>query len=192
MKIGETLYIKDRKKWRLWLEKNHTKKKEIWLIYYKKHTGKPRIPYDDAVEEALCYGWIDSTVKRIDDVKYAQKYTPRNPKSIWSHLNIERAKKMIQMKKMRKVGVQLYEEAMKSGRKVTGPRTLKKKLPIPPDLKKALAKNKKALNNFENLAPSAKLAYVYWVDTAKKDDTRQRRIKKTVELIAQNKKYGEK
>ena len=95
MLMGETIYITDRMKWRAWLRKNRKIKKEIWLIYYKKHTGKSRIAYDDAVEEALCYGWIDSTVKRIDNDRFAQKYTPRREKSNWSDLNIERAKKLI-------------------------------------------------------------------------------------------------
>ena len=87
MKVSKTLYITNRDDWRKWLEKNHDKEKEIWLIYYKKNTKKTRIPYDDAVEEALCFGWIDSTVKRLDEEKYAQKYTPRNTNRIWSELN---------------------------------------------------------------------------------------------------------
>jgi len=76
MEISESLYIINRTNWRVWLKKNHNKKNEIWLIFYKKHTGKPRLPYEDAVEEALCFGWIDSTVKRIDENKYAQRFTP--------------------------------------------------------------------------------------------------------------------
>ena len=79
---SDQLYVKTRKEWREWLRKNYNKKNEIWLIYYKKHTGKPRIPYDDAVEEALCYGWIDSTVKRVDEEIFIQKFTPRNKKSV--------------------------------------------------------------------------------------------------------------
>ena len=84
------LYITNRNEWREWLKKNHNKINEIWLIYFKKHTGTPRIPYDDAVEEALCYGWIDSTVKRIDEETFMQKFTPRKKKSIWSKLNKKR------------------------------------------------------------------------------------------------------
>jgi uncharacterized protein YdeI (YjbR/CyaY-like superfamily) len=81
MEIGRTLYITNRKAWRAWLAKNHAREKEIWLIYYKKHTGNPRIPYDDAVEEALCYGWIDSIIQRVDDERTAQRFSPRRPKS---------------------------------------------------------------------------------------------------------------
>jgi uncharacterized protein YdeI (YjbR/CyaY-like superfamily) len=80
MEIGRTLYITNRKAWRAWLAKNHAREKEIWLIYYKKHTGKPRIPYDDAVEEALFYVWIDSIIKRVDDERIAQRFSPRRPK----------------------------------------------------------------------------------------------------------------
>ena len=84
VEITETLYLTNRKQWRDWLEKNYNKKKDVWLIYYKKHTKKKTIPYDDAVEEALCFGWIDSTVKRIDDEKHVQRYSPRKLNSVWS------------------------------------------------------------------------------------------------------------
>jgi uncharacterized protein YdeI (YjbR/CyaY-like superfamily) len=190
MKITETLYITDREKWRVWLKKNHSKKKEIWLIYYKSHTGNPRIPYDDAVEEALCFGWIDSTVKRIDDERYAQKYTPRNPKSIWSELNISRAKKMIKEKKMTKVGLKLYEDAMKSGRKNARPRVIPQRLGILEDLTRALAKNKKAQENFSRFAPSYQKMYILWILDAKRKETRKKRIDEVVKRSAKNIKPG--
>jgi uncharacterized protein YdeI (YjbR/CyaY-like superfamily) len=97
---SKTLYVTNRTDWRSWLRKHHDREKEIWLIYYKQLTGKPRIPYEDAVEEALCFGWIDSTVKRLDQERYAQKFTPRRANSHWSVLNKKRAKKMIQAGKM--------------------------------------------------------------------------------------------
>jgi uncharacterized protein YdeI (YjbR/CyaY-like superfamily) len=92
MQITKTFYAKNRKEWRKWLEKNHGKETEIWLIYYRKSTGKPRISYNDAVEEALCFGWIDSIEKGLDEERFAQRFTPRKPKSNWSALNIERMK----------------------------------------------------------------------------------------------------
>ena len=95
MNITKTLYVTNRDDWRAWLAKNHDKKKEIWLTYYKKETGKMRIPQADAVEEALCYGWIDSTVKKIDNEQFIQRFTPRNPKSAWSDINRTRVKKLI-------------------------------------------------------------------------------------------------
>lgn len=186
-KPTEKLYVTDRDKWQMWLKKNHKTKKEIWLIYYKKHTGKPRIPYDDAVEEALCFGWIDSTVKRLDDEKFAQKFTPRSDKSRWSELNVKRAKKMMQEGRMTKAGLLLFKERDKKGLKA---KPLKKKLAIPPDLKKLLTKNKKAWQNFNNFAPSYKKLYIEWIMDAKKKETREKRIKQTVKWTAQNKKPG--
>ncbi|MGB2698321.1 MAG: YdeI/OmpD-associated family protein [Candidatus Zixiibacteriota bacterium] len=186
----EKLYVTDRDRWRTWLKKNHKIKKDIWLIYYKKHTGKPRIPYDDAVEEALCFGWIDSTVKRLDDEKYAQKFTPRNTKSNWSELNIKRARKMIQEKKMTQAGLSKCKDVLKSATKKPKTKTLKKKIVIPSDLKKALTKNKKALENFNNFAPSYKRMYIGWINSAKKKETIEKRIARVVEWSTQNKKPG--
>ncbi len=187
MKLGATLYVADRKSWRAWLAKRHKSETEIWLVYYKKHTGKPSIPYNDAVEEAICFGWIDGQVKKIDDERYAQRFSPRKVKSSWSEINIQRAKKMIEQGNMTEWGREIYEEGMKTNRIVPSSRNFS----IPADLKTALIKNKKAWGNFQNLSPSAKLAHVYWVTTAKREETRQKRIDKTVELMAQNKKLGD-
>ena len=189
-KKNEILYITNRDDWRIWLEKNHKTQKEIWLIYYKKHTSKPRIPYDDAVEEALCFGWIDSTVRRLDDEKYAQKYTSRRSGSIWSRLNIKRAKKMIKQGRMTKAGLVLFKEVGKTGKKSPMAKIVKKKLSVPSDLKKALAKNKKALSNFNNFALSYQKIYIFWITDARKTETRERRIKRVVKWAAQNKKPG--
>ena len=186
----EKLYVTDRDKWRMWLKKNHKAKKEIWLIYYKKHTGKPRIPYDDAVEEALCFGWIDSTVKRIDDERYAQKFTPRNVNSSWSELNIKRAREMIAQGKMARTGLAKFDEAKKNIKKEKKVKPAKKRLAIPPDLKKALSTNKKARENFNNFAPSYKKLYIGWITDAKKIETREKRVKHTVKWAAENKKPG--
>ena len=100
MDIGKTLYVTDRKDWRKWLSRNYEKEKEIWLIYYRKHSNKPRISYNAAVEEALCYGWIDSTFKGIDEEKFAQRFSPRRPKSKLSEMNKERIQQLIQKKKI--------------------------------------------------------------------------------------------
>jgi uncharacterized protein YdeI (YjbR/CyaY-like superfamily) len=93
--MTEPLYFTDRHQWRKWLEKNYKSQNEAWLVYYKKHTKKPTIPYGDAVEEAICFGWIDSTVNRIDEERYKQRYTPRHLKSIWSDSNVKRAEEII-------------------------------------------------------------------------------------------------
>ena len=117
-----------------------------------------------------------------------QRYTPRTSKSNWSVINIKRAKRMIKQGHMTKEGLRIFQNGIKNRKTVPS----SKQFSVPDDFTAALAKNKKALQNFQNIAPSAKLAFVYWIDIAKKDETRQRRIKKAVELIAQNKKLGEK
>ena len=188
MEITETLYVTNRDDWRIWLEKNHDSKKEIWLIYYKKHTGKPTIPYDDAVEEALCFGWIDSTLKRIDDEKHAQRFSPGNLKSVWAQSNIARVKKMTREGKMTKAGLAKFEYGMKNNQQVP---TTKEKLIVPKDLKIALKNETKADENFNDLAKSYKIMYVHWINSAKKDQTRKRRIDKAVRLLKDNKKPWE-
>ncbi len=189
MEITETLYVTNRIDWRDWLQSNHQLKKEIWLVYYKKHTGIERIPYDDAVEEALCFGWIDSIVKRVDDETYVQKFSPRKPRSIWSALNKERVGKMIKSGLMTKAGLEKIKEAKKSG-KWDEAYTSKKVVEIPSDLTIALSKNKVASTNFLNFADSYKNMYINWVNSAKKEETRQRRIMEVVNRASKNKKPG--
>ena len=105
MEIRKTLYVPTREEWRAWLTKHHESESEVWLIYYKQQSGRPRIPYDDAVEEALCFGWIDSIVKRLDDEKFAQKFTPRRDRSRWSALNEQRVRKLIKNGRMTEAGM---------------------------------------------------------------------------------------
>src|SRR5436190_20780518 len=112
MQIGKTLYVSTRRAWRAWLAKHHNTETEIWLIYYKKHSSHPRIPYNDAVEEALCYGWIDSTLKPIDDEKYAQRFTPRKSKAKWSAMNIERMRRLIRQKKVTRAGLTAAKDVL--------------------------------------------------------------------------------
>jgi uncharacterized protein YdeI (YjbR/CyaY-like superfamily) len=115
--MGETeeLHMTSRGNWRSWLEKNCHIRKEAWLIFYKKYTSKPNVTYDEAVEEALCFGWIDSTIKRIDDEKFARKFTPRKPNSKWSESNKKRAEKMITRRRMTKAGLELIHQAKQRG-----------------------------------------------------------------------------
>jgi len=189
MKTTEELYVTNRDDWSAWLRENHDTKNEVWLIYYKKHTGKPRIPYDDAVEEALCFGWIDSIVKKIDDEKYGQKFTPRRSKSKWSEANKKRARKMIKEGKMTKPGLKKINEAKKNGEwfKVA---PIRRKLVIPPYIKEALATNKGALDYFDSLANGYKRQLVGWINSAKRDATRKKRLTEAISVLEQNKKLG--
>jgi uncharacterized protein YdeI (YjbR/CyaY-like superfamily) len=197
LQIGEaavirdtTLYVTNRDDWREWLSKNHSSQKEVWLIYYKKHTGKSSIPYDDSVEEALCYGWIDSILKRIDDEKFVRKFTPRNEKSNWSELNKKRARKMIKQGRMTQPGLVKFKHAGRRRNEEAKNKPTGKRFVIPPDLKEALSANKKALQNFTNFAPGYRRLYIGWITDAKRKETREKRIKQTVKWAAENKKPG--
>lgn len=190
MKEKPTLHVTTRSEWRQWLEENHQSQKVIWLIYHKKHTGKPRIPYDDAVEEALCYGWIDSTVNRIDEDRYMQQFTPRNKKSVWSVLNISRVKKLIQNGTMTGAGMEkIPPEILKPGYQPDHQLTRRADT-LPENLEKMIRPNKKAWENFQKLPPSHKRHYCGWILSAKREETRLRRLKEVVSLMSQGKKLG--
>ena len=189
METSGKLYVTSRDDWRAWLRRNHDTKKEVWLIYHKKQTGKPSIPYDDSVEEALCFGWIDSVIKKIDDEKFARKFTPRKAKSKWSEANKKRAKRMMKEGKMEEAGLAKIMEAKKGGEWFkTAP--VRKELVIPLYVKEALAKNKKALDNFNNLAKSYKRQYIGWIASAKREETRGRRLAEAIRLLEKNEKLG--
>ena len=141
MKLGKTLYVTNRNDWRSWLAKNYDKEKEIWLIYYRKLSGKQRIPYNDAVEEALCYGWIDSNLKGIDEEKFAQRFTPRKPKSKLSEMNKERVLRLIEQDKMTSIGLDSIEHVFDTKQK-------NKKLTIAPDILKTLKQDDEVWENF--------------------------------------------
>ena len=144
MEISKTFYAKNRKEWRNWLDKNHKKEKDIWLIYYNKKSGKPRVEYNDAVEEALCYGWIDSIIKNIDEEKFSQRFTPRNPKSKWSESNLERVRRLKKENKMMPSGL---ASLSKNHASVVSKSV---ELKIPSDIKKELMKNKIACSFCNN------------------------------------------
>jgi uncharacterized protein YdeI (YjbR/CyaY-like superfamily) len=187
--MGKPLNITSRDDWRAWLEENHATEKEIWLLHYKKHAGKPGIPYEDAVEEALCFGWIDGIMRRIDEEKYALRYSPRKSGSIWSETNKKRVERMIEQGRMTDAGLAKIKEAKKNGewRKATQREDTTN---IPLDLKKALEANEKARHNFESLAPSYQKQLIWWITSAKMHETRQRRIQKIIRLAEENKKPG--
>jgi uncharacterized protein YdeI (YjbR/CyaY-like superfamily) len=183
------IYLKTRLEWRKWLEKNHSTVDEVWLRYYKKPSGKPRIPYSDAVEEALCFGWIDGKIKRINEDYYIQRFTPRRTGSRWSKYNIERVKKLIKAGRMQKAGLDAYNvvqekpELIYSDRRDGSPE-------LPEDLNKELNKNKTAFSNFMNFSLSARRIYIEWLNSAKKPETRLRRIDKIIGLAEENIKPG--
>jgi uncharacterized protein YdeI (YjbR/CyaY-like superfamily) len=184
---GNTLYVRNRAEWRRWLEKHHASESVVWLIYYKKHTGKPRVSYGDAVEEALCFGWIDSIVKRLDEDRYMQKFTPRvNPRK-WSRLNLERVKKLIGQGRMTAAGMSKLPPDL------TPPPPRERysaDSPLPDFFAAALQANAAASENFARLAPSYRRNFVGWVSQAKKEETRQRRLAEAIRLLERGEKLG--
>ncbi len=189
MQSPRRLHFSNREEWRSWLKRNYDAEKEIYMIFYKKHTGKPTISYDDAVEESLCFGWIDSIIKRIDDEKFERKFTPRTGKSRWSRLNKKRACRMIKEGKMTEAGLAMISEAKRNGEWFKNA-SIEKEFTIPPFMLEALAANRKALDNFSKLARSYKRHYVGWVASAKKEETRKRRLEETIRLLEKNEKLG--
>jgi len=188
-KITKKLHFTNRDDWRAWLDENHASQKEIWLIFFKKHTGKPTMLYDDAVEEALCFGWIDGIMKRIDEEKHAIRFSPRHNKSVWSKANKKRIEKMIKQGRMTEAGLAKVRAAKESG-EWENARIREDLIELPHDFAQELAKNERAQENFNNFAPSYKKQYIYWIMDAKREETRQRRIQETVQRVEENKKPG--
>jgi uncharacterized protein YdeI (YjbR/CyaY-like superfamily) len=189
LEMKTKLCVSSREEWRTWLQKNHDKSDVVWLVYYKKHTGKPSINYADSVEEALCFGWIDSIKKSIDEERYAYKFTPRRSKSKWSPLNIKRAKKLIDKGEMTQAGLELFNQRVDYSDEFIKARA-SKELSIPAEIEAVLKSNGEAWKNFTNLAPGYKKQYVGWLVTAKKPETKERRLKKAIQLLKENKKLG--
>jgi uncharacterized protein YdeI (YjbR/CyaY-like superfamily) len=183
----KTLYVSNRDDWRAWLEENHASEREVWLIYYKKHTGRPRIPYDDAVEEALCFGWIDSTVRRLDEDRFLQRFTPRKDTTNWCESNRVRLRKLIAAGKMTEAGLSKVADGVLDA---PTPAPRKKELEVPKSFKDALRNEPRARENFERFAPSYRREYVAWISEAKREETRERRTREAVRLLSENKKLG--
>jgi uncharacterized protein YdeI (YjbR/CyaY-like superfamily) len=177
--IGKTLYVRDREEWRQWLAANFVNEKEIWLIYPTKDSSKPRIKYNDAVEEALSFGWIDSTVKRIDEHSSAQRFSPRNPNSEYSQANKER------LKWLAKEG-RLHPSVQKSVEKI-----LRTEFVFPPDILEAIKKNKKAWKNLQNFSPAYQRIRIAYIDSARnRPDEFRKRLNNFIKKAEQNKLIG--
>jgi uncharacterized protein YdeI (YjbR/CyaY-like superfamily) len=165
--------------WRSWLEEHHDKVSEVWVVFHKRHLKAKSLEYPDAVEEAIRFGWIDGKLRRIDDRIHTIRFTPRKPNSVWSSYNRARAERMIKSGKMTPHGMAAVEAAKRSGQWDAAYKT--SSVPrMPADLKKALMKNKKAWEYFSSLANSYKQTYVFWVTSAKREETRKKRIGEVV------------
>lgn len=177
-------HAKDRATWRRWLQKNHGVCPGIWLVYYKKDSGKSRVPYADAVEEALCFGWIDSTQRPRDEESSMQLFTPRKPKSNWSKLNKERVAKLEAEGLMTDAGREKIDIAKKNGSWTSLDAV--EAFTIPTELQKAFASNKTAKKNFDAMSPSVRKHFLHWLNTAKREETRKQRIEDIIRLTKAN------
>ncbi len=158
------------------------------MVFYKRHTGKPTLTYNDAVEEAVCFGWIDGVKRSIDDERYTHRFTPRNETSRWSATNRKRAEKMIGAGMMTDAGREVIEQAKRSGN--WNPPRPKIDVSVSPELAEELRKHEKAARYFDSLAPSYRTQFTGWINSAKRPETRKRRLAETMELLEQGRKLG--
>lgn len=173
------LHVTRRAQWRDWLKKHHKSAKDIWLVYYKKHTGKPRISYNDAVEEALCVGWIDSTARSIDEDRFAQRFSPRNPKTPYSQSNKERLRELLRQGKV------IDEVSTTLGNLVAEP------FEILPDILKTLKANKTTWKNFQTYSlPYVRIRIAYIEAARKRPQEFEKRLKHFMDMTEKNKPFG--
>jgi uncharacterized protein YdeI (YjbR/CyaY-like superfamily) len=179
MKITKTLHVTNRKDWRKWLREHYKTEKDIWLVYYKKETGKPRISYNDAVEEALCFGWIDSTFKTLDDKRTAQRFSARRPKSKYSPANKERLRKLIKQRKV-----------IKEVRETLGDIS-DEKFEIPKDILKEIRANKEAWKHFQKFSDAYMRIRIGFIEGARKrPEEFKKRLRYFIKMTEKNKQYG--
>jgi uncharacterized protein YdeI (YjbR/CyaY-like superfamily) len=184
----ETFFASTTADWRAWLARNFQSEKEVWLIICHSSSSTPSVRYHEAIEHALCYGWIDSQARKRDADSSQLRFTPRNPRATWSRVNRQRAAKMIELGLMTEHGQAMIELARAKGTWQVLPDAAAgaDSPPIPDDLQALLDQNEAARTNFQNFPPSSKRLILEWVATAKRPDTRQRRINQTVSQAALN------
>ena len=182
--------LENRAEWRKWLAENHAKVNEAWLVYSRVETAGESLSYAASVEEALCYGWVDSIIKKLDDTKYARKFTPRKNDSKWSASNKNRALKLMDAGMMTEYGLEKVEAARRSGSWDNPVSKPVFDLTMPPEFEKALQQNPIAMERFEKMPMSHRKEYLLWIVTAKKPETRERRIAEAIRMLAEGKQLG--
>lgn len=180
----QTFHAKTRQEWRSWLEKNHQSEKSVWLIIFKKECNIPSVYYPEAVDEALCFGWIDSKPNKRDKNSYYQFFSKRNPKSNWSKVNKDKVANLIAQGLMHTAGFEMIAKAKQNGTWTALDEV--ERIAIPDDLQQLLSKNNTALENWEKFPRSSKRGILEWIMNAKKPATRQKRIEETVSLAEKN------
>lgn len=181
----ETLDVRTREEWRRWLRANHDAESAVWLVFHKRASGVACLDYNAAVEESLCFGWIDSLIKKLDDARYARKFTPRKPDSRWSTINRRRyadlkARGLLAAPGLRRVPTDRSGDAPPQSAFAAAPTYIEEALRAVPS----------AWRHFERLAPSYRRAYVGWIDSAKREETKQRRLREALDMLAAGKTLG--
>lgn len=176
------LTFADRNQWRTWLAEHHAEESEAWLVHHRSGFQESTLRLAEAVEEALCFGWIDGLLRKLDETRYMVRYTPRRPNSVWSVSNIQRVERLIQEGRMTTAGFQKIAEAKENGQWEAAIRREQVDV-IPPDLEEALRQRRGALAAYRALPASRKKRYIYWLQSAKRPTTQQRRIEKIIEEI---------
>jgi len=172
-----------REDFRKWLTKNHYQETKVEVVIYRKHTGKPSPSHRELMEEAICFGWIDTILKKLDENRYIRTFSRRNKNSKWSNNTLKCAQDLIKRKMMTSHGLKFYKEGLK---KPTHDHGIPKNPDMPIELKKALSKNKKVYENFKNFPASTKKLFYRWILRAKREETRTKRIKSTFEKAKLN------
>lgn len=190
MRKNNIHYFENRTSWKKWLIKNKDNYTELWILFYKKGGDKKGISYSEAVEEAICHGWIDSLVKKIDQYSYLRKFTPRKINSNWSPTNLARAEKMISTGQMQQEGMKLYKQFIQSGQKPQKSKASDPCIKLPVKYINILKDNPKAWLFFNQISPSAKRRYIAWINTPKKEATKLKRLNQAVSLLENNKLLG--
>lgn len=189
-KEKETLEVKNRLEWKDWLSENHNRVSEIWLVYYRKETGYPSISYQDSLDEALCFGWVDSIIKKLDQTKYARKFTPRRDNSKWSLVNKRRVEKLMAEGLMTEHGLKKVEAARSSGSWENPGTRPGMDFQMPPEFSTALKEDPRAGETYYNLAATYQNQYLAWICLAKQPETRKKRISESIKLLMEGKKLG--
>lgn len=177
-------YFKNSKEWRDWLHENHHKSNGVCLLFYKVGSSEESMRWEEAVQVAICYGWIDSTVKKIDDERRKQMFTPRKDKSVWSKLNKTYIEKLLAENLIHESGLKKIEIAKQNGSWESLDAV--ENLELPRDLKLAFEQNKTAFENYQNFSPSYRKSYLYWLNQAKREETRNLRISEIIRLCEEN------
>ena len=180
----KTLDVRTAAAWRAWLASHHRSESEVWLVFHKRHTGRASIDYEDAVDEALCFGWIDSLIRRLDDDRYARKFTPRRPDSRWSTANRKRYARLLETGRLKPAGRKLAPTERSGDAPVVSSAN------VPSYIEQAIKRHRGAWKFFESLAPSHRRMYILWIDSAKREETKAKRLREAIKKLAAGEKLG--